>query len=110
LASLSKLVAGATEVQRVDAGDPDVWVLRFGDALAVWYAGEGEKRVVLEAPGGLTTVRVAEAGRAGVETPWGLREWASGGRHAESREWFGLSVGGNPWIVSGVPAMVRVVR
>jgi hypothetical protein len=110
LASLSKLVAGATEVQRVDAGDPDVWVLRFGDALAVWYAGEGEKRVVLEAPGGLTTVRVAEAGRAGVETPWALREWASGGRHAESREWFGLSVGGNPWIVSGVPAMVRVVR
>lgn len=88
-------------IGRVEAGDPDLWALRFEGALAVWYAGEGERRVLLNAGGPRAAVRMGEIGRRPVERPWGHRDWPGNRGAVVVPDEIGLVAGANPIVLWG---------
>lgn len=97
LAGIARTLATAGPfAERLDAGDAEVWALRFGDALVVWHAGEGEKRVAIELRGRPAKARVEEIGRGEAEMAVG-----AGGKLA-------LAIGATPWVVKAAATAVAV--
>lgn len=93
---------------RVDAGDPDVWILKFerrggGQVWAIWSTHEDDDwQVTLSAPAqGRRPVRLREVGRSEIERPWGSRSWADGRNAAARPNEIDLAVRETPWLVSG---------
>jgi hypothetical protein len=113
LASVSEVVAGGF-VERLDAGDPDVYVLKFRAAgrnlLAIWSVHEEDDwQVTLKGTSPIpTALTVAKLGGRAVSRAWGARAWADERPAVVAVDELVLTVRGCPWIVGGDLAGVTV--
>ena len=106
----------ADPMGRVDAGDPDVYVLKFRgaakDIWAIWSAHEdGDWQVTLKtAAANPKALSVAKVGARPFEREWGGRDWPGvRGARAVPDE-MSLTVRGTPWLLSGDLSAVTVVK
>jgi hypothetical protein len=115
MAAVAELVAKGDYLGRVDAGDPEVYVLKFrdaggGDAWAVWSAHDDDdwQLTLKTSNASPKPLSLTQAGGRTVQRPWGSRNWA-GERNAKVVEnEVTLAIRGTPWIVAGDLAGVTV--
>lgn len=116
LKDISRLVRWGKYLDRVDAGDPDIRVLKFsnGDGTQTWAVwsshDEDSWQVVLSAQPGASPVEVRECGRGTVRRAWGSRDWAEKrtGAAADPNR-LEITVREMPWLVTGKLDGVKVV-
>ena len=107
LRDVADLAARAEFIGREDAGDPDVWVLKFRrpdgrDTWAIWSAHEDDDwQVRLEAePAKKFELTVRQVGREPFRRSWGDMVW-----YDDKRTWnenqVSFTVRGNPWLIEG---------
>ena len=108
LADIAALVSKGEYVGQVDAGDPDIFILKFREAQgkdvwAIWSVHEDDDwQVALQA--GAANPRpllLQEVGGDAVERPWGARQWAEDRKAPAIADRLELVVRGMPWLVSG---------
>ena len=107
LRDVADLAANAEYLGREDAGDPDVWVLKFRrpdgrDTWAVWSAHEDDDwqvRIQTD-PAKRFELTIREVGREPFRRSWGDKAW-----YDDKRTWnenqVSLIVRGNPWLIEG---------
>jgi len=120
LSSIAELASRATYLGRIEASDPDIWILKFlrpdkTNTWAIWSAHEDDNWQV-----NLGTQQTApppllltEAGRPTFRREWGMRDWATAnGREVRDvplrRQQFSLIVRQTPWLVTGDLAGVTI--
>jgi len=115
MAGIADVVSKAEYAGRVDAGDPDVYVLKFRqqkgpDMWAIWSAhADDDWQVTLKSSGANSKpVSIMPVGGRGVERPWGSRDWAGEKTAPAVGNELTLVVRGTPWIVSGALTGVTV--
>ena len=108
MAAVSNLVTNAEYVGRADAGDPDVYILKFRapggrDLWAIWSAHEDDDwQVTLKSDrANANPGTMAQVGGTLVERPWGSRNWPGERNAPIVADELTLVVRGTPWIVSG---------
>jgi hypothetical protein len=116
MAGVSALAARGEYLGRVDAGDPDIWVLRFrqpdgAETWALWSAHPDDGwQVTLQSPRtGAPPLTLREAGATALQREWGSRNWAEGRGAPLAPDRFDLVVRGMPWTIAGVPEGASVV-
>jgi hypothetical protein len=101
LASVAALSARGRFIERIETEDPDLWALRFDGAIALWYAGDEEKRITLQTKSAKSPVRITEAGRNTVTRPWGARDWPQNSRAELISNEIDLVAGSTPIVIEG---------
>ena len=108
MAAIAELVAKAEYAGRADAGDPDVYILKFRapggkDVWAVWSAHEDDDwQVTLKSSrSNPAPVSMTQVGAPAVERPWGSRDWPGQSKAPVVGDQLTLVIRGTPWIVSG---------
>ena len=112
-ADLSKLVREGRFIERVDAKDPKVVILKFQlggrDVLAMWnwYANRNTEVVLRNHAASPGTVSIRNAGRRGVEIPWGRTDWLETRKRRDNELTFTLR--DMPLLVEGDLAQTEIV-
>jgi hypothetical protein len=108
LAAVAELVAQAGYLGRADAGDPDVYILKFRapggkEVWAIWSAHEDDDwQVALKSSrSNPEPVSLMQLGAPAVQRPWGSRDWPGQRNAPVLGDHLTLVVRGTPWIVSG---------
>jgi hypothetical protein len=108
LAGIAALVKNAEYIGRVDAADPEVYILKFRepdgrDTWAIWSAHEddGWQVTLRSATSPPPPVTIAEVGRRAVQRDWGTREWDAARRAPVVPNELTVVVRGMPWLITG---------
>lgn len=108
LAGVAALVGKAEYIGRVDAGDPDIHILKFrepgaGDTWAIWstHEDDGWQVTLRSAAPQPAPVTITQVGRAAIQGDWGTREWDAARRAPVVAGELTLVVRGMPWLVTG---------
>ena len=108
MAGVGALAARGEYLGRVEAADPDVWVLRFREpggtqTWAVWSAHPDDGwQITLKSPQqDAPNLTVREADLTAFQREWGSRNWAEArGTAAAAPDQFDLVVRGMPWLIT----------
>jgi len=108
LASVATLAAKAQYEGRIDAGDPDIFILKFRESSgrqvwAIWSAHEDDDwQVTLRTSAASPKpLLISEVGRRPVERPWGSRHWADERNAPGMPRDLDITVRGTPWLLMG---------
>jgi polysaccharide biosynthesis protein PslG len=120
-AAISSVLADGRYEERLDAGDPDIWALRFSASnprqragtLALWSSAmDDDWSVVLRAGRSARGRRVVveEAGHPGLERSWGRREWYTNRQAEAIPDELEITLRRNPVLVKGQVDDVTITR
>ena len=109
LADIAKLVSKAEFAGRVEAGDPDIWALKFREpdgieTWAIWSAhpDDGWQVTLKTSRSNPGAVSVREVGRKAIMREWGSRDWVeTRGNAPIAPNQLDIVVRGAPWLISG---------
>lgn len=111
--AMSGLVATGEYQERLDAGDPNIWALKFSSprggaraagkhVLVLWSAYvDDDWQVVLKNRGRLRPVTLEVVGRSPVERAWGRRLWYEDGGAEPIPNELSVTVRRNPVLIKG---------
>jgi len=113
LADVSDLIAHGEYIDRLEAKDDNLWVLRFRhkerDVWALWSSDDQERQVILQTKLPPKRLMIQELGHKPYESGWGFRDWVD--RKSEFiSERLSIVVGPRPFLVSGDLAGVSVIQ
>jgi hypothetical protein len=113
IGDISDTVAKGEYMDRLWAGDEELWILGFRvageDRWAVWSADDSDRQIILETASPESPLRIQQVGHDAYTMPWGFRDWS--GRHGEfAPNRLSLVVGHRPVLISGNLSGVSVVE
>jgi len=115
LKDLARLVATAEYLGRVEAGDPEVWILSFRrpdgkHVWALWSAHEDDGWQVVLRTDRPKPVLIQQVAHGAIERQWGTRDWAGMRGAPVNPNQLELLVRETPWLITGDLGTVTVAE
>jgi len=118
LKDISRLVGRAEFIERVDAGDPKIWILKFKSkdgktTLALWSAyADDDYQITLKEEGDALKAPVILTcpGEGSVAREFGSRDWACQKNAPLVQDQFQITFRGSPCILEGNLAEIKAVK